>query len=60
MRKSEMIKVFMERDGMSRVEAESYYKDVVSEVSYLLEGGDYDAVEDYFQYELGLEMDYLF
>ena len=55
-----VVKILMERDDMTREEAESR----VEEVQELLEGaviaGSYNAAEDILADELGLEMDYLF
>ena len=47
-----VVRILMERDGLSRREAEK----MVSETADMLESGDLDAIGDY----LGLEDDYLF
>ena len=55
-----IIKVLMERDKMTKEEAEkhfSYVKDMINEAVAF---GDYDAVEDIMYSEFGLEMDYIF
>lgn len=46
----------MERDGMTQQEAEEYLDDVIDMVN---DTDDFDEKEDIFQYELGLEPDYL-
>ena len=47
-----VVRILMERDGLSRREAE----EMVAETADMLESGDWDAIGDY----LGLEDDYLF
>lgn len=47
-----VVRILMERDGLSRREAEK----MVAETADMLESGDWDAIGDY----LGLEDDYLF
>lgn len=56
-----VIKVLMNRDGMSQLGAENRFEEVKEMVNNEIEcGGDYDVVEDIIAGELGLEMDYLF
>lgn len=56
-----VIKVLMNRDGMSQLDAENRFEEVKEMVNNEVEcGGDYDVVEDIIAGELGLEMDYLF
>lgn len=50
---SELIQIFMERDGMSRSEAKELLEDMRSEVA---DGADPEDV----LYENGLEPDYIF
>mgnify|MGYP007122088436 CR=1 FL=1 len=47
-----VVRILMERDGLSRREAE----EMVAETADMLESGDWDAIGDY----LGLEDDCLF
>ncbi len=52
-----IIKILMERDEMSRMEAEDYLKE---EVAYLsIEGDSYEDLEEMLRSELGLEPDYI-
>lgn len=52
-----IIKILMERDEMSQMEAEDYLKE---EVAYLsIEGDSYEDLEEMLRYELGLEPDYI-
>lgn len=56
-----VVKVLMNRDGMSQLGAENRFEEVKEMVNNEIEcGGDYDEVEDIIAGELGLEMDYLF
>lgn len=56
-----VVKVLMNRDGMSQLDAENRFEEVKEMVNNEIEcGGDYDVVEDIIAGELGLEMDYLF
>lgn len=59
MRRNSIIKVFIERDGMTPSEAFEYFKALREEIMETLEtGGSYDEVEDIMLAE-GLEMDYI-
>lgn len=49
---NEVVCILMNRDGLSKSEAE----DLVRECREALENGDYEAIQDY----LGLEDDYIF
>ena len=52
-----IIKILMERDEMSQMEAEDYLKE---EVAYLsIEGDSYEDIEEMLRSELGLEPDYI-
>lgn len=52
-----IIKILMERDEMSQMEAEDYLKE---EVAYLsIEGDSYEDLEEMLRSELGLEPDYI-
>ena len=52
-----IIKILMERDEMSQMEAEDYLKE---EVVYLsIEGDSYEDLEEMLRSELGLEPDYI-
>ena len=53
---NEVIRILMERDGMTREEAKERYE----EVSDILADADPWDVEDILADELGLEMDYIF
>ena len=56
-----VVKVLMNRDGMSQLGAENRFEEVKEIGNNEIEcGGDYDVVEDIIAGELGLEMDYLF
>ncbi len=56
----EIVKIFMERDGMSKNEAIEEYKSLRNQVHEILEGsGDYDDVEALLAYDYELEMDYV-
>ena len=56
-----VVKVLMQRDNMSQLDAERRLDEVKEMVNDEIEcGGDYGAVEDIIACELGLEMDYLF
>lgn len=57
---NEVIKIFMERDGMTKREAVQRFKEVREEVADIInEGGSYDEVEDVLLCER-LEMDYVY
>ena len=49
----------MERDGLSRSEAEVHFSEVKQEVTALVADGFYDYAEYVFEHDLGLELDYI-
>lgn len=53
---NEVIRILMERDGMSRAEAQ----EVLEDVREMLADADPWEAEDIIADELGLEMDYIF
>lgn len=54
-----VIRIFMERDGMTKKEAVAYYKGLREEIMEAINsGGGYSEVEDILLGE-GLEMDYI-
>ena len=54
-----VIRIFMERDGMTKKEAVAYYKELREEIMEAINGGGgYSEVEDILLGE-GLEMDYI-
>lgn len=56
----EIVKIFMERDGMSKNEAIEEYESLRNQVHEILgSGGDYDDVEALLAYDYELEMDYV-
>ena len=56
-----VVKVLMQRDNMSQLDAERRLEEIREMVNDEIEcGGDYDVIEDIIACELGLEMDYLF
>lgn len=57
---NKVVKILMERDGVSEEEAVDTVKQVKSEIYAAAESGDPDEVEDIMYSLLGLEMDYLF
>ena len=50
----------MQRDGMSRREAEKSVTLCTAEIEDAISCGDFDLVEDIVAGDLGLEMDYIF
>lgn len=54
------VKVLMERDGMSREEAEEMVRNARDEIYAMLEEAEYDEIEDMLACDFGLEMDYIF
>lgn len=56
----EIIRILMERDGVSYEEAEEMYNDTKSELMDALDGTSCLSPDEVLQYELGLEIDYLF
>lgn len=55
-----IIRILMERDGMTRAEAEQAYKEMKSEIMDALNGNSVLNVEEILIGELGLEVDYIF
>lgn len=56
---SEIIRILMQRDGLSKAEAVETVKNFMEENSQLIENGDYDALEEALMGDLGLEPDYI-
>ena len=57
--KRTVIDILMERDNVTREEAQHTLNVVRSEVEDAIAVGDYDEVEEIVASELGLEMDYI-
>ncbi len=55
----EIVAILMRRDGLSKEEAIAAVKDTMTSVRECIEEGDFEAAEDIFTSELGLEPDYL-
>lgn len=55
-----IIRILMNRDGMTESEAKSYYEEVREEFNDAVEKGDYELAEDIMASDLGLEPDYIF
>lgn len=49
----------MERDGLTRKEAENHYKNTMRLVNKYICAGEYFKAEDTWMDEMGLEVDYL-
>jgi hypothetical protein len=56
----EIIRILMNRDGVSYEEAEEMYENTKSELMDALDGTSCLSPDEVLQYELGLEIDYLF
>lgn len=56
---NEIVKILMQRDGLSKAEAVETVKNFMEENSQLIENGDYDALEEALMGDLGLEPDYI-
>ena len=54
-----IVDILMDRDGMSKKEAEELKERVHEEIMEALCAGDDDLVEDIIYSELGLELDYI-
>lgn len=54
-----IIKILMERDGLTEQEAKDMVQDVKQIVEYSIAQGDYEEAEEIFLSELGLEIDYM-
>jgi hypothetical protein len=59
MTKNEVVKVFMERDGMSELEAQGLFNEIMEDVQGMLDEGDFIGAEEVFMNDTGLEPDYL-
>lgn len=57
---SRLVKVLMNRDGVTRDEAERMVNEVREEILEAVYDGDYNEAEDIMLSELGLEMDYIY
>jgi hypothetical protein len=57
---NEIIKILMERDGMTYEEAKEAYEDTKAELMDAIEGTSVLTPEEVLLEELGLEMDYIF
>lgn len=55
-----VIKILMDRDGMTYEEAKEVYEDTKSELMDALEGTSCTSPEEVLANELGLEPDYIF
>jgi hypothetical protein len=55
-----IIKILMDRDGMTYEEAKEAYEDTKSELIDAIEGNSCLEPEEVLMGELGLEMDYIF
>lgn len=59
MRRREIIRILMYRDGMTKEEAREELNEVIEGMRELIAEGRYTEAEDYFSEELGLEPDYI-
>lgn len=57
---SNLVRTLMERDGVTRDEAERMVNEVREEILEAVYDGDYSEAEDIMLSELGLEMDYIY
>jgi len=57
---SKLVRTLMERDGVTKTEAERMVNGVREEILEAVYSGDYNEAEDIMLSELGLEMDYIF
>jgi hypothetical protein len=57
--KSAVVKVLMNRDGLTESGANEEYDSVMEEVLELIESGDFEDAEETFCSSFGLELDYL-
>lgn len=55
----EVVEVFVNRDGMSKVDAINRLRSIMRGVNRMLIEGKSEEVEDYWMDESGLEVDYL-
>ena len=57
---NKIIKILMERDGITEAEARKMYDDCYAELMDSIEGTNALAPDEVLMSELGLEMDYIF
>lgn len=57
---SKLVRTLMERDGVTRDEAERMVDEVREEILEAVYDGDYSEAEEIMLSELGLEMDYIY
>ena len=57
---SKLVRTLMERDGVTRDEAERMVNEVREEILEAVYDGDYSEAEEIMLSELGLEMDYIY
>ncbi len=55
----EIVMILMKRDSISKEDAIALVKETMGNVRECIEEGDFEAAEDIFTSELGLEPDYL-
>lgn len=55
----EVVEVFVNRDGMSKVDAINRLRTIMRDINRMLIEGHSEEVEDYWMDESGLEVDYL-
>lgn len=55
----EVVEVFVNRDGMSKVDAINRLRSIMRDINRMLIEGHSEKVEDYWMDESGLEVDYL-
>ena len=60
MQDNRVIRILMERDGLTYDEAEEKLEEAKSELMDALDGTSCLSPDEVLQYELGLEIDYLF
>lgn len=58
--KNEVVRILMERDGMSESEARELLQEVREMMFEAIDEGSYIEAEEIFEDELGLEPDYIF
>lgn len=54
-----VVKILMERDGISKDEAKEFIRDTQAEISEAIESGDFQLVYDIMRDNLMLEPDYI-
>ena len=57
---NKVVEVLMNRDNMTKSEAEGVLANVREMIQSAVDSGNYDEVEEILASELGLEMDYIF